>query len=78
MTYKLNNEVKKINSPIVLLLCDQELRFNNGAELAEKKFDKPYIIDTITAKDSVVFIAVSEKDNMPTTDGIDEKEVSFF
>ena len=78
MTYKLNNEVKKINSPIVLLLCDQELRFNNGTELAEKEFDKPYIIDNITAKDSVVFIAVSEKDNMPTTDGIDEKEVSFF
>lgn len=78
MTYKLNSELKKIKSPIVLLLCDQELRFNNGAELAEKEFNKPYIIDTITAKDSVVFITVLEKDNMPTTDGIDEKEVSFF
>lgn len=78
MTYKLNNEVKKINSPIVLLLCDQELRFNNGVELAEKEFFKPYIIDSITAKGSVVFITVLEKDNMPTTDGINEKEVSFF
>ncbi len=78
MTYKLNSELKKIKSPIVLLLCDQELRFNNGTELAEKEFNKPYIIDTITAKDNVVFITVLEKDNMPTTDGIDEKEVSFF
>lgn len=78
MTYKLNSELKKIKSPIVLLLCDQELRFNNGTELAEKEFNKPYIIDTITAKDSVVFITVLEKDNMPTTDWSDEKEVSFF
>lgn len=78
MTYKLNSEVKKIKSPIVLLLCDQELRFNNGTELAEKEFNKPYIIDAITAKGSVVFITVLEKDNMPMTDGIDEKEVSFF
>ena len=78
MTYKLNNEVKKINSPIVLLLCDQELRFNNGAELAEKEFNKPYIIDTITAKDSVVFITVLEKDNMPTTDWSKDKDISFF
>lgn len=78
MTYKLNNEVKKIKSPIVLLLFNQELRFNNGTELAEKEFDKPYIIDNITAKESVVFITVLEKDNMPTTDWTDEKEVSFF
>ncbi len=78
MTYKLNNEVKKIKTPVVLLLCDQELRFNNGAELAEKEFEQPYIIDTITAKDSLVYITVLEKDNMPTTDWSDEKEVSFF
>ena len=59
-------------------MCDQELRFNNGVELAEKEFDKPYMIDTITAKDSVVFITVLENDNMPSTDWTDEKEVSFF
>ena len=78
MTYKLNNGVKKIQSPIVLLLCDQELRFNNGVELAEKELDKPYMIDTITAKDSVVFITVLENDNMPSTEWSDEKDVSFF
>ena len=78
MTYKLNNEVKKINSPIVLLLFNQELRFNNGIELAKKEFDKPYIIDTITAKDSVVFITVLEKENMPTTDWSKDKDISFF
>lgn len=78
MTYKLNNEVKKIKSPIVLLLCDQELRFNNGIELAKKEFDTPYTIDTITAKDSVVFITVLEKENMPTTDWSKDKDISFF
>lgn len=78
MTYKLNNGIKKIQSPIVLLFCGQELRFSNGTKLAEKEFDKPYVIDEITAKDSLVFITVSEKDNMPLTDWSDEREISFF
>lgn len=78
MTYKLNNGVKKIQSPIVLLLCGQKIRFNNGVELAEKEFDKPYTIETITAKDSVVLITVLEKDNIPSTDWSKDKEISFI
>ena len=36
------------------------------------------MIDTITAKDSVVFITVSEKDNIPSTDWSKDREISFI
>lgn len=77
MKFKIDSGVKKINSPIVLLIDGQEQRFENGAVLADYEFDKRYSIESITAKDDVIYLSVQEGVSLPSSDWAKE-EVSFF
>ena len=77
MKFKIDTGVKKINSPIVLLVNGQEQRFENGAALVDYEFDKRYSIESITAKDDVIYLSVKEGVSLPSSDWAKE-EVSFF
>lgn len=50
MTYRLNNELKKIKSP-VCIVSPMKLKFENGEELCDYDFDKYYLIDSISARE---------------------------
>ena len=77
MKFKIDSGVKKINSPIVLLIDGQEQRFENGAVLADSEFDKRYNIESISAKDDIIYLSVQEGASLPSSDW-EKEEVSFF
>ena len=82
MTYKLNPEVRKITSPVILAFCDQhnEQIFQNGRSLADAEFSRPYLIEAMSARGGHVVLILRENDQINTTDGTGEKqqEASFF
>lgn len=61
MTYKINPEVEKILSPIVLVFEDRpSMKFTDGKELAAAVFDKHYNIVSYEVVDGWLEIAVQE------------------
>ena len=83
MTYKLNPEVCKIRSPIVLYFLGEDLperNYADGVELSMELFEKNYIIEAITATGNVIAVSVREnqKLNEARWAKADEKTVSFF
>lgn len=81
MTYKINPIVEKIQAPIILRIgasAPLERRFSSGGELANTTFDKKYLIDSISAKDDAIVIAVTESKTTIPTNWIGEEMVSFF
>ena len=80
MTYKLNPDVKKITSPIKIKFDGSEevLNFEDGAALAEADFEKNYLFDSVSAKDSSIEIILREKDMVNVVNWVGEEAVSFF
>lgn len=82
MTYKLNPEVRKISSPIILEFCEERerQRFADGTALAEAVFNKNYCIESISAKENCILLTVRENDRVNATNWIGEEtaEPSFF
>ena len=79
MNYKLNPELRKIISPIILIFPDgTEKFFTSGAETANAVFDKRYDIVEITAKDNMIRLKLIDQQDMPTINWIGEEAVSFF
>ena len=60
MTYKLNPELKIIQSPLVLLIDGEKTEYENGNALTEQIFEKNYLIDSITAKENRIVIELKE------------------
>ena len=77
MKFKLDCDVKMIESPIILITDEQEQRFENGEALANQEFDKKYEIVSIKAVDGAIHAKVKEKSLLPTEDWT-KKELSFF
>ena len=78
MTYKLNPELRKIQSPVVLVFPDGETReFECGFAVAEADFEQRYLIQAIRALDSIIEIKLIECDS-PDMYWAGEAPVSFF
>ena len=61
MTYKINPEVSKIESPIVLVFPNGEKKsYHSGIDVAEAAFDRRYIISTLKAVDDKIEIDLLE------------------
>ncbi len=78
MTYKINQSVGIISSPIDVLLERQCLHFENGKELANTEFDKNYLISCITAKADCIVIILEENRIVNNISWVGEEAVSFF
>lgn len=59
MTYKIEQFVAKITSPITVKIADEKMVFGSGAELAGYGFDKKYAV----AEDSAIVITLTESSN---------------
>ena len=77
MTYYLNPELNKIQSPVSVKIDDVKLMFSNGKELCEYKFDKHYVVKSIWAKDNVIKIELIENKGTDIS-WIGEEPVSYF
>lgn len=60
MTYKIDQFVRKISSPIKVVFGNTELIFDNGEALAGYVFDKPYLISKITAQNNTIVLNLAE------------------
>ncbi len=84
MTYKLNPEVSKIQSPVILRIEGGELStdetYANGAELANAIFEKNYLVRSLAAQGDVIVLTVSENLCVNNTNWIGEEltECGFF
>ena len=77
MKFKLDFDVKMIESPVVLITDEHEYHFENSDALANQEFEKKYEIVSIKAVDGVIQAKAKEKSLLPTEDWT-KKEVSFF
>ncbi len=77
MTYYLNQELKKVISPVVVKMDGGEMTFRNGAELCAHSFSKPYTVNSIQAVEGAVEIVLTERKSTDTN-WIGEEPVSFF
>ena len=60
MKYKLNPELRKIQSPITLIIGDEHKKYINGTSLTEDVFGKRYVISSIRAIENVIEIELEE------------------
>lgn len=77
MTYYLDSEVRKIKSPIILCVDDQEIPFENGQALSMKRFDIRYAVESITAKDNQIVIVLQEGIESPDPSGVSHTDYGF-
>lgn len=78
MTYKIDQFVSKISSPITVLVGDKILEFENGETLAGYVFDKKYSVADLRAEGSVVIITLAENEQVNDMNWIGEEQVGFF
>ena len=77
MTYKLNPEIGKIQSPVVIIFPGGERReYIDGAAVAEDVFDKGFIVESLRAVENTVEIKLTEPQTMAST-WIGEEQTFF-
>ena len=82
MTYRLNPEVRKITSPIILSFSDgrESERFQDGASLADAVLCRNYLIESLSVRNECVVLTVRENNQANAMDqaGGEAVERSFF
>ena len=82
MTYRLNPEVRKITSPIILSFSDgrEDERFQDGASLADAVFCRNYLVESLSVRNGYVVLTVRENNQAIAMDRADGEAVerSFF
>ena len=82
MTYKLNPELRKIQSPVVLVLPDgSETDYPDGIALTEITFTTRYVVQRMLAKGNKVVISLEKGPDMPDNSkawATGNEDISFF
>lgn len=78
MTYKLNPQLKLIKNPVILVIEGAEQGYVSGEELTSLAFEKNYIIDSITAREGKVVVALKEYNRQFNINRGGEEAVSFM
>ena len=77
MTYKLNPEIGKIQSPVILIFPDGERReYIDGAAVVEDVFDKMLLMELLRAVGNTVEIKLAES-QMTASTRIGEEQTFF-
>ena len=78
MTYKLNPEIRKILSPVVLAFPDgTKQQYENGKAVVDAVFDHKYLISTVRAVDNIIELKLVEQE-APNMNWSGESATSFF
>lgn len=80
MTYRLEQFIEKIKSPVVCVFDDKEIEYANGKELENQQFDKYWLVDSISVRDDKILLKMIENHNTNYADWIGEEGIdkSFF
>ena len=78
MTYKLNSELNKIESPINLIFPNGESKkYVNGEAVTEEVFDEAYSVSSITANNNSIQITLCVRSLVPL-EWCGNERMSFF
>lgn len=78
MTYKLNPEIRKILSPVVLVFPDgTKQQYESGKASADAVFDYKYVISTMRAVNDIIELKLVEQE-APIMNWSGESATSFF
>lgn len=78
MTYKIEQFVVKIKSPVVAVIEDKQLEFADGIALAATSFSKLFRIESLTARGNKVFVKLIENDCLNDTNWTGEEQLGEF
>lgn len=78
LTYRLEHIIKKISSPVIVIIGSKVLEFPDGNAAYEQAYDKYYIISDIQAQDNKVFITLIENERCDDTTWCGEEQATFF
>ena len=78
LTYKIDQTVRKISSPVVICIGVNRRQFKNGADLADYSFDRCFVISDIIADGSTIFITLVENTRINDTNWTGEEQAGFF
>ena len=77
MTFKLNPQLRLIKAPVILVVDGEEQKYLNGESLTALEFDQRYVVDSISARDNTVVVALKINDRVNDITWIGEEAVSF-
>ena len=77
MIYKLNPQLKLITSPVILEAEREEKSYGSGEELTRLEFEKNYIVESISARDGGVVVALKEIEQIHNITWVGEDAVNF-
>ena len=78
MTYRIEQWVRKITSPVMVKIGDENIKMADGKQLAERSFDRSYLISEVRALDDMILIVLVENDKTNDITWVGEEQASFF
>lgn len=78
MTYKVEQFVRKIKSPVTVRISENSIVFPDGERLAEASFCEPLTIESIIAEDNNIIIQLVKNDKINDINWIGEEQADFF
>jgi len=78
MTYRIEQWVRKITSPVMVRIGDENIKMADGKQLAERSFDRSYLISEVSALDDMILIVLVENDKTNDITWVGEEQASFF
>ena len=77
MTYRVEQWVRKIKSPVTVRIGENSISFPNGEALADAAFGEPLVIDSVLAEDSRIIIKLVKNSKTNDVNWVGEEQ-SFF
>lgn len=77
MTYRVEQWVRKIKSPVTVKIGETAISYPNGEELADDSFSEPLVIDSVLAEDSKIIIKLVKNSKTNDVNWVGEEQ-SFF
>lgn len=78
MTYRVEQFVAKIKSPVVAVIEDKQMEFADGKALAETAFSTLFRIESLTARGDKIIVRLVENDRINDINWVGEEQVDFF
>lgn len=79
MKYKLQDFIRKISSPVVLIIDGKErFSFDDGEQAYRLEYDLYYIVNDIQAQTDKIYITLIENKHINDTNWCGEEQATFF
>lgn len=78
MTYRVEQFVAKIESPVVAVIEDKQVEYPDGKALAGTAFSKLFRVEALTARGGKIIVRLVENDQINDINWVGEEQADFF